>query len=271
MSIIKSPQEVEKMRLSGALLSNCLDMLVDLAVPGVSAKKLDQSAEEFIRDNGAIPAFKNYGKDIRFPSSICFSRNSVLVHGIPRAEDIIQEGDIITIDCGLSIDGWFADAARLFGAGELLEDDEDIILWTNNALDAGIAACVAGKKLADICCAIQVMIGRSPYYNVTQFTGHAIGKKMHEAPEVPNFKCRSVVDLTLEPGMVFCLEPMLKKTNAPLAVLPDGWTIVTRDGSRATHIEQMVLITETEPEVLTASQPFDFECSQELGEPYSLE
>ncbi len=252
MTVVKTPEEVEKMRISGSLLARCLDMLTACAKPGVSAKHLDGIADAFIRDHGAIPAFKNYGKGIKFPSSICFSRNEVLVHGIPTKDNLLVEGDIVTIDCGLSLDGWFADAARLFGIGELNDSDKDIIAWTNRVLDVGIEACVVGNKLEDVCYALQVEIGRSPYCNVTQFTGHAIGKKMHEAPEVPNFKGNSVVDLELQPGMVFCLEPMLKKTNGALGVLPDGWTIITRDGSRATHIEQMVLVTENRPEILTA-------------------
>ena len=252
MTVIKSVDEVEKMRISGKVLANCLDMLTSAALPGISGKHLDTLAEEFIRDHGAIPAFKNYGRDIKFPSSICFSRNHVMVHGVPTETEVLRDGDIVTIDCGLSIDGWFADAARLFGVGEISDEDKDIIAWTERVLDAGIAACIVGNKLEDVCYTLQVEIGKSPYCNVTQFTGHAIGKKMHEAPEVPNFKAQGVVDLMLQPGMVFCLEPMLKKTKAALGILSDGWTVVTQDGSRATHIEHMVLITENRPEILTA-------------------
>jgi methionyl aminopeptidase len=252
MAIVKTSEEVEKMRIAGSLLSRCLDLVVSLAQPGVSAKRLDEIAEEFIRDHGAIPMFKGYGKDLKFPASLCFSRNHVLVHGVPKADELIREGDIITLDCGLRLDGWCSDAARLFGVGELNDSDKDIVAWSRRVLDAGINACIVGNKLADVCYTLQVEIGKSPYCNVTQFTGHAIGKDMHEAPEVPNFKGRTVVDLELQPGMVFCLEPMLKKTNTALSVLQDGWTIVTRDGSRATHIEHMVLITEGGPEILTA-------------------
>ncbi len=241
------------MRISGKVLAQCLDMLVDEAIPGTKGIHLDQLAETFIRDHGAVPAFKNYGthKGLpAFPASICFSRNHVLVHGVPKEEEVIQEGDLISIDCGLSIDGCFADAARLFGVGELAKDDQDLVAATEKALKAGINACRVGNKLGDICSAIQVSIMLSSFYNVTQFCGHAIGQEMHEPPQVPNFgKARSGIDL--EPGMVFCLEPMLLKTNVGLGVLPDKWTIVTLDKSRASHIEEMLVITDDGPEILT--------------------
>ncbi len=251
MTVIKTPDQVEKMRISGALLARCLDMLVLCAKPGCSGKKLDEIAEEFIRDHNAIPAFKNYGNpDMPFPASICFSRNSVVVHGIP-GEDVIEEGDVVTIDCGLSLDGWFADAARLFGVGQMKQDDIDIMSATEATLNAGIAVCVAGNKLGDIGRAIHLEAISGPFYNILEFCGHAIGQRMHEDPQVPNAGIKGR-GLELEPGMVFCLEPMLKKTKTELGMLPDKWTIATRDGTRATHIEHMVLITDTRPEILTA-------------------
>lgn len=253
MPVVKTEEQVEKLRASARLLSQCLDMLVKAAQPGRSGAALDRLAEEFIRDGGAIPAFKNYSQGAAatpFPASICFSRNQVLVHGVPSKTDIIQEGDIITIDCGLDLDGWFADAARLFGVGAITEEDSALIKASERGLQAGIDACVVGNKLGDVCNAIQNSIGKSPYHNVYQFCGHAIGTKMHEEPQVPNFG-RAKTGIDLEPGMVFCLEPMLKKTKAGLGVLPDGWTIVTLDQSRASHIEHMVLVTTGQPEILT--------------------
>ncbi len=251
MTVIKTPEQVEKMRISGALLARCLDMLVLCAKPGCSGKKLDEIAEEFIRDHNAIPAFKNYGNpNSPFPASICFSRNSVVVHGIP-GEDVIEKGDVVTIDCGLSLDGWFADAARLFGVGQMKQDDIDIMSATEATLNAGIGACVVGNKLGDIGRAIHLEAISGPFYNILEFCGHAIGQRMHEDPQVPNAGIKGR-GLELEPGMVFCLEPMLKKTKTELGMLPDKWTIATRDGTRATHIEHMVLITDTRPEILTA-------------------
>lgn len=251
-TVVKTPEQVEKMRVAGALLARCLDMLVMCSKPGKSGKDIDAVAEEFICDHGAVPAFKNYGNPKNpFPSSICFSRNSVVVHGVPTEDAVIQEGDLITIDCGLSLDGWFADAARLFGVGEIREDDRDIIIASEAAIQAGIDACVLGNKLGDVSHAIQLSVLNSPYFNVVEFCGHAIGQRMHEDPQVPNAGIKGK-GLVLEPGMVFCLEPMLKKTNTGLGVLPDHWTIATLDGTRATHIEHMVLITETRPEILTA-------------------
>ncbi len=251
MPVIKTSEQVDKMRVSGALLARCLDMLVTCAKPGRSGKELDTIAEQFIRDHNGIPAFKNYGNPNNpFPGSICFSRNSVVVHGIP-SDDVIQEGDLITIDCGLSLDGWFADAARLFGIGQMEQDDIDIMIATEATLNAGIEACVVGNKLGDVGRAIHLKAISSPFYNVLEFCGHAIGQRMHEGPQVPNAGIKGK-GLELEAGMVFCLEPMLKKTDTKLGVLPDRWTVATRDGTRATHIEHMVLITDTRPEILTA-------------------
>ena len=159
MGVVKAPEEIEKMRISGGLLARCLDMVVVCAKVGCSAKQLDVIADEFIRDHGAVPTFKNYGTDLKFPSSLCFSRNSTVVHGVPRETEIIEEGDIITVDCGLKLNGWCADAARLFGAGRISEEDGDMIQWSERVLDAGIEAYIPGNKLGDICYALQVEIG----------------------------------------------------------------------------------------------------------------
>jgi methionyl aminopeptidase len=252
MPVVKTREQVEKMRISGALLARCLDMLIIYAQPGISSKELDTIAEEFIRDHNAIPAFKNYGNPKHpFPASICFSSNSVVVHGIPKEEHIIQEGDLITIDCGLSLDGWFADAARLFGIGEMKQEDKDIIAATEATLDAGIEACVPGNKLGDIGRAIHLAVTYSPFHNILEFCGHFIGQSMHEEPQVLNAGVKGQ-GLELEPNMVLCLEPMLKKTKTGLGRLPDHWTVATLDGTWATHIEHMILITEGRPEILTA-------------------
>jgi len=257
MSVVKTSDQILRMKRSAAVLADCLDMLVNEAQTksGITGKQLDLLAETFIRDNGGIPAFKNYSMSPGvpgFPASICFSRNHVLVHGIPDDKPI-EDGDILTIDCGLSIDGWFADFARLFGIGEINQEDQKIIDATYKALNAGVSACVPGNKLSDISNTIQSSIYNSKYENVLQFCGHAIGKEMHESPQVPNFG-RPGRGITLKPGMVFCLEPMLLKHKVGLGVLPDRWTIVTLDGSRATHAEHMVLITEEGPEVLSLSE-----------------
>jgi methionyl aminopeptidase len=253
MSVIKNPAQVKKMRKAGSLLSDVLNMLKEKAVVGISGKEIDLLAENAIRDGGAIPAFKNYGPRglPPYPASICFSRNHVLVHGVPTKEDIIEEGDVVSIDCGLSLNGWFADAARLFGVGQLAEEDQKIIQASEEAINAGIDKCREGYRLGDICNSIQISIALNAYENVLQFCGHAIGKEMHELPQVPNYG-KPNQGPRLREGMVFCLEPMLKKTKTKLGILSDKWTVVTLDQSRATHIEEMVLITSDEPEVLTA-------------------
>jgi len=241
------------MRLAGALLARCLDLLRMAAVPGRSSLEIDSIAEEFIKDHGAIPMFKNYklSEEIPpYPGSICFSRNQILVHGVPTKENIVEEGDVITIDCGLKLEGWCADAARLFGVGEVSFEDQAQIKATDAALAAGIAACVAGNKLGMVSNAIQNSVGWSPYYNVIEFCGHSIGQEMHETPQVPN--CGLVTDgPVLAPGEVLCLEPMLKRNDIGLGLLPDDWTVATLDNSKVTHVEHMVLVTEGEPEILT--------------------
>jgi methionyl aminopeptidase len=229
-------------------------MLVTNAKPGVSGKHLDSLAEEFIRDHQAIPAFKGYAirEDIpSFPGSICFSRNHVVVHGIPREDELIEEGDIITIDSGLSLDGWFADAARLFGVGDISEEDAEIIEASEKAIMAGVDQCRVGTRIGAVGNAIENSVALSKFRNVIEFCGHFIGEAMHEPPQIPNFGQRNK-GFRLQPGMVFCLEPMLKKSKIDIAILPDKWTVVTLDMSRATHIEHMVLITDGGPEILTA-------------------
>lgn len=257
MSVVKTPDQILRMKKSAAVLADCLDILVNEAQTksGTTGKQLDVLAETFIRDNGGIPAFKNYSMSPGvpgFPASICFSRNHVLVHGIPDDKPL-EDGDILTIDCGVSIDGWFADFARLFGIGEINQEDQKIMDATREALDAGIQACRAGNRLGDVSNAIQSSIYNNRYENVLQFCGHAIGQAMHESPPVLNFGPPGE-GIVLEPGMVFCLEPMLLKHQVGLGVLPDKWTVVTLDQSRATHIEHMVHVTDGDPEILSLSR-----------------
>jgi len=251
-SVVKTSEEVELMRGAGKVLAGCLDTLKRAAKPGVNGERLDKMAEEYIKDHGAIPAFKGYGPEKNpFPASICFSRNHEIVHGVPTKKSVIKDGDVVTIDCGLSLNGWFADAARLFGVGEVSAQNIQMIVHTEEALEAGIRACIEGNRLGDVCNAIQREIVRSPFFNVYQFCGHAIGTQMHESPQVPNFG-RPGTGIRLKPGMVFCLEPMLRKhRETELGILEDGWTVISKDSSITTHIEHMVLVTDGQPEILT--------------------
>jgi methionyl aminopeptidase len=224
------------------------------AKPGVSGKRLDSLAEEFIKDHYATPAFKNYSirpELPKYPANICFSRNHVLVHGIPHEDEVVEEGDIITIDTGLSLNGWFADAARLFGVGEISEEDAKIIKASEEAIAAGINMCQVGTRIGAVGNAIENSIVFSKFRNVIEFCGHFIGEAMHEPPQIPNFGQRNR-GFRLQPGMVFCLEPMLKKSNTKIVMLSDGWTVITLDLSRTTHIEHMILVTDGGPEILTA-------------------
>jgi methionyl aminopeptidase len=252
MAVVKTTEEVEKMRKSARLLSDCFKIIIEHAVPGTTGKFLDGIAECYIRDNGATPAFKDFPGPTgvpNFPASICFSKNHVLVHGIP--DDVpIEEGDMLSIDCGLTLDGWCADFARLFTIGETSEEDQRFIDAARAALVAGIDKCRTGNKLGDISNAIQSSIYHSGYENVLQFCGHAIGREMHEEPQVLNFGAPHI-GIDLEPGMVFCIEPMLLKHKVALGVLSDKWTVITQDFSRTAHVEHMVHISEKDPEIMS--------------------
>jgi methionyl aminopeptidase len=242
----KSPEEIDHMRRAGRLVGHTLSMLVEAARPGRSLLELDRLAERVIRDGGGIPSFLGYHG---FPATLCLSPNSWVVHGIPNG-DVLEEGDILSIDCGAIVDGWHGDAAVTIPVGEVDDAAARLIATTERAMWAGIAQVRAGRRLSDIGHAVEQVASAPGYGVVREYVGHGIGTRMHEEPQVPNYG-RPGRGLRLDVGLVLAIEPMVNEGGPETMVLDDGWTVVTRDGSRSAHFEHTVAITPAGPEVLT--------------------
>lgn len=242
----KSQHEIEVIREAGQIVAKCLKMLSQMIEPGVTTLDLDKKAEEYILAQGGIAAFKGYQG---FPASICVSVNEEVVHGIPSPRQLAA-GDIVGVDVGVKLKGYFADAAATFPVGKISEEAENLLEATRNALQAGIEQCRVGRHLSDISHAIQKEVERGGFSVVRKFVGHGIGRKMHEPPQIPNYGPPGQ-GMVLEPGMVFALEPMVNAGGYEVEVLPDKWTVVTVDGSLSAHCEHTVVVTEEEPSILT--------------------
>lgn len=243
---IKSPEQIEKMRVAGDILRR-LDLVLRAEIKaGITTKELDTIAEDFIRSCGAVPSFKGYGG---FPGSICISVNEEVIHGIPGSRKL-KNGDVVSIDMGSYIDGYHGDAARTYGVGEITEADQKLIDVTKQSFFEGIKFAKAGNHLYDISTAIQKYVESNGFSVVRDFVGHGIGRHLHEDPAVPNYK-QMGRGVKLQKGMVLAIEPMVNAGGYEVKVLKDGWTTVTRDGSRAAHYENTVYITDGEPEILT--------------------
>jgi methionyl aminopeptidase len=249
MIIIKTPAEIEAMKVAGRVSAKALRKTGELVRPGVSTLELDRFAENLIRMEGGTPAFLGYGG---FRGSICSSVNDQIVHGIPAAEVILQEGDIISIDTGAIVGGWYGDNAATFAVGQIVPEVRRLLDVTEESMWAGVAAAVAGNRLEDIGHAVQVIAEAAGFGVVREYVGHGIGRHMHEDPNVPNFG-RPGRGVMLEAGMVLAIEPMVNlgdsQTRGPFQ---DGWTIFTADGSHSAHFEKTVAITADGPLVLTA-------------------
>jgi methionyl aminopeptidase len=244
--IKKSPAEIEQMERAGAVLVATLEELEGMVAPGVSTEELDEAAERFIRGRGAIPTFKGY-RD--FPGSICASPNAMVVHGIPGPYRL-KAGDIISIDVGVTLDGWVADAARTFAVGEVSAQAQNLLRATEASLHAGVAHCQAGNRMGDMSNAIQKVAEDAGLAVVRSLVGHGVGRDMHEDPQVPNYGKAGKGPL-LEEGMVLAVEPMMTAGRAAVRVGGDGWAIFSQDGSPAAHFEFTVAITGAGPRVLT--------------------
>jgi methionyl aminopeptidase len=244
--IKKSPQEIEKMVAAGAIQAATLDMVAGKIRPGVSTKDLDAVAERFIRSQGATPTFKGYRG---FPGSICASPNSMIVHGIPGGYRLAR-GDILSVDIGVTLDGWVADAARTFAVGEVSREAENLLSATEQALHAGVEQCLAGNRMGDVSHAIQLVAEGAGLGVVRSLVGHGVGKNMHEDPQVPNYGKAGKGPL-LEEGMVLAIEPMTTAGRPLVRVANDGWAIYSQDDSLAAHFEFTVAITGEGPRVLT--------------------
>ena len=244
---IKSKREIELMREAGRILEQTRQMLAEHILPGVSTHHLDQLAENFITNLGATPSFKGYHG---FPGSICASVNEVVVHGIPSKKKILKEGDIITLDFGVNYKGYHADSATTYPVGTIKPEIQQLLDITEKSLYIGLDQAKPGNRVSDISHAIEAYVKPFGYGIVEEFTGHGIGRDLHEEPFVPNFGLPNQGPL-LKPGMTFCVEPMINLGTKRVKVLTDNWTTVTVDRKPSAHFEHMIVITETGYEILT--------------------
>ncbi|HSL86642.1 MAG TPA: type I methionyl aminopeptidase [Bacteroidales bacterium] len=247
MIIIKNNREIEFMKAAGKLVGETLNLVRESIRPGISTLALDKICEEFIIKNGAIPSFKNYNG---FPGSICASVNEVVVHGIPSKDLILNEGDIITVDCGALLNGFHGDAARTFRVGEVSDEVEKLIRVTEESFFKGVEKAYIDQRLGDISNAIQEHIESNGLSVVRDFTGHGIGRDLHEGPSIPNYGVAHRGP-KLRAGMALAIEPMVNLGSYHVQVLEDNWTTVTRDGKWSAQYENTVIITEDGPYITT--------------------
>ncbi len=252
MSLIKSEEEVELLRASNLLVSKTLGMLAGYIKPGISTLELDELAETYIRDNGGTPGFKNYNG---FPSTLCTSVNEAVVHGIPSGYRL-KEGDIISVDCGAILEGYYGDSAFTFPVGDVDPKVIRLLQVTRESLEAGVSAAVAGNRIGDISHAVQTVAEKAGYSVVRELVGHGIGKRLHESPEVPNFGRRGSGP-KLEKGLVICIEPMINMGKRDTIQSGDGWTVKTVDGKHSAHFEYAVAVDRGKADVLTTFEYID--------------
>ena len=249
MVIRKSRAEIEKMRRSGLIVAGTLSKLRQMVAPGITTKELDIVAESTIRAAGAIPTFKGYRG---FPASICASVNDEVVHGIP-SDRRLNEGDIIKIDCGATLEGYVGDAAISVAVGTVSPEVARLLEVTRESLLKAIEKMVAGNRLYDVSFAVQDYVESRGFSIVRDFCGHGIGQRMHEDPQVPNYG-RAGTGPVLKEGWVLAIEPMVNEGGFEVKVLSDGWTVKTRDGKASSHFEHTIAVTEDGPRVLTAAE-----------------
>jgi methionyl aminopeptidase len=247
--IRKAASEIERMARAGEVVAETLALVGEHARPGVTTQELDDLADEFIRSRGGTPTFKGYRG---YPASICVSPNSMVVHGIPGPYTL-REGDILSVDVGVTLDGFVADSAYTFPVGEISEDAERLLEGGQAALNAGIAQCRLGNRLSDISHAIQVATEQQGFSVVRSLVGHGVGRSMHEEPQIPNYGDPGRGPQLAE-GMTFAIEPMITAGGDEVVVHDDDWSISTADGSLSAHFEHTVAITEDGPRILTGAR-----------------
>ena len=249
MIILKSPDEVAKIRVAGGIVAETIDTVLAAVEPGVSTADLDVVAEAFIREREATPSFKGYRG---FPASICASLNEEVVHGIPSPKRILKEGDVLSLDFGAIWDGYHADSAVTVFVGEPPSAEaEKLVRVTEEALEAGISQIRLGGRLSDISHAVQQVVEGAGFSVVREYVGHGVGRSLHEDPQIPNYGLPGRGP-ELRPGLVVAIEPMVTMGDWKTRVLADDWTVVTADGSLAAHFEHTIAVTEDGREVLTA-------------------
>jgi len=252
MIYIKTPAEIEKMRKSCRIIGELLDALETIIRPGISTLEIDKFAEDFIGSRGGKPSFKGYRVDglPPFPGSICASVNEQIVHGIPNAKKILQDGDIIGIDVGVVLDGYNGDAARTYRVGKISAEAEELLQVTKEALERGISAAIPGNRVGDISYAIGSFVAFRGYYVADNLTGHGVGRNLHEEPQIPNTG-KPGRGPRLSAGMTLAIEPMVNiGTNR---VLENGWEFKVADNSLSAHFEHTILVTDNKPEILTVA------------------
>jgi methionyl aminopeptidase len=252
MLTIKTDQEVELIRNSSLLVGKTLAEVARHLKPGIKTKDLDKVAETFIRDHKALPAFKGYRG---YPATLCISVNEVVVHGIP-GERIIREGDIVSIDCGVLMNGYYGDSAYTFGIGQVKEPIVQLMRVTRESLYKGITKALAGNRVGDIGHEIQQYVEGYNYSVVRVLVGHGLGKNLHEEPEIPNYGYKGE-GVMLREGMVICIEPMINYGKKGVVQESDGWTIRTKDKLPSAHFEHAVVIRKEKPEVLSSFEEIE--------------
>lgn len=246
MISLKSRAEIAKIREGGRIVAEILNGLPEVIRPGISTAELDRWAEALIRRRGALPAFKGYRG---FPATLCTSVNEQVVHGIPGGR-ILKDGDLLSVDVGVKLDGWYSDAARTYPVGAVSPLAEKLMKVTRESLEAAIREARPGRHLSDIGHAVQRHVEAAGFSVVRDFVGHGIGRELHEDPQIPNFG-EPNRGLRLKSGMVLAIEPMVNAGDFPVRVLKDQWTVVTQDQSLSAHFEHTVAVGEGEAEVLT--------------------
>ena len=246
MIVKKTQEEIDKMAAAGAILVRTLALVEGKIRPGITTGELDAAAERFIRSQGATPAFKGYRG---FPGSLCISPNSMVVHGIPGSYKL-RKGDILSVDCGVVLDGWVADAARTFAVGSISVVARKLLETTEASLHAAVEQCRPGNRLGDVSNAVQTRVEADGLSVVRSLVGHGIGRDMHEDPQIPNYGPAGK-GVKLEAGMVFAVEPMVTAGGHDVRLADDHWAIYSRDGSLAAHFEFTIAVTGDGPRVLT--------------------
>lgn len=246
---IKTPADLKIMREAGRINAAVLAKVKELLQPGVTTADLNAAAEEVLKSHGCVSPFKNYGRP-PFPASITVSINDEMVHGIPHLKRRLKEGDIVSIDCGTIFEGFVADSAFTAGVGEISPEAANLLRVTEEALYAGVAQMRKGRRTGDVSAAIQNHVESRGLHVTREYTGHGVGRSMHEGPQVPNIGMAGS-GMSLRPGMTIALEPMVLVGTHETRVLPDQWTVVSADGTLTAHFEHTVAVTEGEPLILT--------------------
>ena len=249
MVVLKTGRELKVMREACRISAEALKLVGRAVEPGVTTAELDRIAENYIRSQGATPNFKGYHG---YPATACISINNEVIHGIPSAKRKIAQGDIVSVDLGAMFEGYNGDNAATFACGDISDEAKRLMDATRESLYEGIKAACVGGRIGDIGSAVQRYVEERGFSVVRQFVGHGIGAKLHEAPEVPNFGTPGR-GIRLLPGMTLAIEPMVNVGGGEVKTLPDGWTVLTKDGSLSAHFEHTIVITPDGPKILTVS------------------